>query len=125
MKDRKLFLGILAGVISIMVITTGLWVYFQNLGQKINSLPKPTQTPLPSKLEPSLPGNGFCGSSTYGDCFVDSDCTQGGCSGEVCQSKSEEPVITTCEWKDCYDSRYYGVLCKCINKQCQWHKQED
>ncbi|MDD3808604.1 MAG: hypothetical protein PHG49_03850 [Candidatus Pacebacteria bacterium] len=41
--------------------------------------------------------NGFCGQQTNGICTKDSDCTVGGCSGTVCQSKSEPSVITTCD----------------------------
>jgi len=61
---------------------------------------------------------GFCGWSTYGKCESDEDCVIDGCSGQVCRSKFEEPVITTCEWLDCYDVK--GVACKCIDGKCQW-----
>lgn len=64
----------------------------------------------------------FCGWSTYGNCSSDFDCIKSGCSGQVCQSKQEKPVITTCEWRDCYDAKPYGLECKCINQQCQWHR---
>ncbi len=61
---------------------------------------------------------GFCGWSTYGRCESDEDCVVDGCSGQVCRSKFEEPIITTCEWLDCYDVK--GVACKCIDGKCQW-----
>jgi|GEM_PF-1210148 eight-cysteine-cluster-containing protein len=64
---------------------------------------------------------GFCGFSTYGECVTDRDCMVGGCSGQVCQSKFEEPVITTCEWKECYDTEKYDVQCRCIENKCQWY----
>lgn len=66
------------------------------------------------------PFKGFCGTSTLGSCQIDSDCVNGGCSGQVCQSKNEEPVITTCEYLDCYNADPYGVGCKCKNNKCQW-----
>lgn len=66
------------------------------------------------------PEQGFCGWSTEGICIVDEDCIAGGCSGQVCQSKSEEPIITTCEYRDCYNDKTYGVNCKCVNSKCQW-----
>lgn len=72
--------------------------------------------PLSEKKE------GFCGWSTLGKCLTDLDCTKGGCSGQICQSKQEEPIITTCEWIDCYDAKAYKMECKCVNKQCQWYK---
>lgn len=68
----------------------------------------------PSKID------NFCGTSTNGPCSVDADCITGGCSGQVCQSKSEEPVITTCEYRDCYNAQVYGLTCGCKNKKCQW-----
>ena len=64
----------------------------------------------------------FCGTSTYGSCTIDSDCIAGGCSGQVCQSKNEEPIVTTCEYKDCYNAQSYGLDCKCVDKKCQWAK---
>jgi len=62
----------------------------------------------------------FCGRSTNGQCSSDADCITGGCSGQVCQSKSEEPVITTCEYTECYNAQTYGVICSCVNSKCQW-----
>jgi len=63
---------------------------------------------------------GFCGWSTYGKCTTDKDCIKSGCSGEVCQSRFEEPVITPCQYKECYNPEKYNVKCKCINNKCQW-----
>jgi len=62
----------------------------------------------------------FCGSSTYGACTTDADCTSGGCSGQVCQSRSEESRATTCEYRQCYNAGNYGLGCGCIKNQCQW-----
>jgi eight-cysteine-cluster-containing protein len=62
----------------------------------------------------------FCGTSTNGTCSSDSDCIRGGCSSQVCQSKFEEPVITTCEWRDCYEYEDVGVSCGCQGGKCQW-----
>ncbi len=61
----------------------------------------------------------FCGWSTYGKCNSDEDCMRSGCSGQVCQSKFEEPIITTCEWLDCYDAMKFNVACKCVDGKCQ------
>lgn len=72
--------------------------------------------------ENGAPPDEFCGWSTNGSCSLDGDCITGGCSNQICQSSSEEPVTTTCEWKDCYDSDKYGVECKCVQGQCQWSK---
>ncbi len=66
--------------------------------------------------------SGFCGRSTYGSCKTDNDCLKGGCSSQICQAKDEEPIITTCEWRDCYDAEKYGVKCGCFNGKCQWGK---
>ncbi len=63
---------------------------------------------------------GFCGFSTMGSCSEDADCMTGGCSGQVCQSVREEPVITTCEWRDCYRAEEFGVACACLDGRCRW-----
>lgn len=72
------------------------------------------------KIDLPLPQEEFCGISTKGKCSLSSDCTIGGCSGQVCQSKSEKPVDTTCEWKDCFDAGAYGIGCGCLGGECQW-----
>lgn len=63
---------------------------------------------------------GFCGRSTYGRCRTDLDCVRDGCSGEVCRSVLEDPVITPCIWRECYDVRKYKAVCSCVNGMCQW-----
>lgn len=63
---------------------------------------------------------GFCGWSTNGTCSSNSDCIVGGCSSQVCQSKNEEPVITTCIYSTCYNADSFGVKCICNNNKCQW-----
>ncbi len=63
---------------------------------------------------------GFCGWSTYGKCETDFDCVVDGCSGQVCRSKYEKPILTTCEWRECYDKRLYKASCRCIGGKCQW-----
>ena len=63
---------------------------------------------------------GFCGRSTGGSYSSDTDCTTGGCSGQVCQSKSEEGAVTTCEYAECYDAAKYGLSCKCQGGGCRW-----
>lgn len=73
-----------------------------------------------SENSSNLNTKGFCGTSTLGTCNSDADCMSGGCSGQVCQSKSEEPIITTCEYRDCYNAEAYGLTCGCLNKKCQW-----
>ncbi len=64
----------------------------------------------------------FCGTSTNGSCVSDSDCIAGGCSGQLCQSKNDELFGTTCEWRECYRAKDYGLFCKCVDKKCQWAK---
>jgi len=64
----------------------------------------------------------FCGTSTYGNCVSNSDCVKDGCSSQVCRSKNEKSIVTTCEYKDCYNAQSYGLGCKCVDKKCQWSK---
>lgn len=58
------------------------------------------------------------------ECTQDSDCTIGGCSGTVCQSKDAEPIFTTCEWLPEY-ACYKQIQCKCIDDKCQWKETEE
>jgi eight-cysteine-cluster-containing protein len=73
--------------------------------------------------EKVYPKAGFCGWSTNATCSDDMDCVRGGCSQQVCQSTDEEPVITTCEYRECYDDESYGVDCLCVGGKCQWTSQ--
>lgn len=68
----------------------------------------------------SPPEETFCGWSTNSSCLTDADCITGGCSRQVCQSKNEEPAITTCEYRDCYNSIKYSLRCGCIQGVCKW-----
>jgi eight-cysteine-cluster-containing protein len=64
---------------------------------------------------------GFCGYSTNGPCTSNGDCVTGGCSGQICRSASEQSLMTTCEWKDCYSAEKYNLSCKCMSGQCIWN----
>lgn len=66
--------------------------------------------------------SGFCGWSTSGQCGSDNDCIATGCSGQVCQSKNEPAVVTTCEYRDCYEASKYGLSCRCVSNGCTWSK---
>ena len=68
-------------------------------------------------LSPNLE---FCGISTYSECNSNEDCIKSGCSNQICQSKYEEPIATTCEFRECYDVNKFKVDCKCIDNKCQW-----
>jgi len=62
----------------------------------------------------------FCGYSSKGPCNKNKDCLTGGCSGQVCHSNTEKMAITTCEYRECYDERKYGLSCKCVDGECMW-----
>jgi len=78
--------------------------------------------PVVECINEEMPNDKFCGWSTAGLCSNDSDCMTGGCSGQVCQSTSEEPVVTTCEYSECYNAEAYGLSCGCVNGRCEWKK---
>ncbi len=61
----------------------------------------------------------FCGSSTLAPCDSDTDCTAGGCSGQLCGGVGEE-LSTTCEWRECYDPDPYRLECGCVEGECDW-----
>jgi eight-cysteine-cluster-containing protein len=69
-------------------------------------------------LSPNLE---FCGISTYSECKTDEDCIITGCSNQICQSKNEEELMTTCEFRECFDASKFKVSCKCIDNKCQWN----
>lgn len=57
--------------------------------------------------------------------FTDPSCRTGGCSGELCQNSSAEPVFTTCEYLEKY-SCYAKATCeKQDNGQCGWTQTEE
>ena len=66
-------------------------------------------------------GIGPGGSASGDGCSSDNDCTRGGCSGTICQSRSEEPVISTCEWLPEY-ACYQQITCGCVKGSCVWEK---
>jgi len=118
---KKLLLALL-----LPATVLGIFFYFRGANRPeseiTNPAPIPTSLPSIANSPSPTPQESFCGSSSYGSCSSDADCKTGGCSGQVCQAKNEEGAITTCEWKDCYDSAKYGLQCQCVNKQCQWQK---
>lgn len=61
------------------------------------------------------------GQASVNECTKDDDCTTGGCSGTICQSKDSEPVFTTCEWLPEYEC-YKKIECRCLDNKCQWDK---
>ncbi len=80
-----------------------------------------TETATPEDTPKSnTPQEEFCGWSTQGNCSTDADCVTGGCSSQVCQSTFEDPVMTTCEYKECYNAALYDMECKCVEGACQW-----
>lgn len=68
----------------------------------------------------SIGEDNFCGISTEGPCEYDSECITGGCSGQVCESRKNDPLITSCMEQDCQIAENYNLRCRCIEKGCQW-----
>ncbi|MFA4952818.1 MAG: eight-cysteine-cluster domain-containing protein [Candidatus Pacearchaeota archaeon] len=66
---------------------------------------------------------GFCGTSTKGYCNYNSDCKIGGCSGQVCENRTQSST-TTCEYLDCYNKVKYNMNCGCFNNKCKWISNE-
>ncbi len=62
----------------------------------------------------------FCGFSTNHSCQTNANCHADGCSGQVCAGDNEN-IITTCEYRDCYDANHYNLACGCVNNLCQWN----
>jgi len=64
----------------------------------------------------------FCGRSTQGVCYKDSDCKVGGCFEQLCRSRFDTTLHVVCDGRDCYNAKAYGFNCKCIDNKCQWKK---
>ena len=80
----------------------------------IAATPTPSASPSPAvTASPSV---------TQLKCQVDSDCVTDGCSGQICRSKLDESVMTTCEWKEEY-ACYKKEGCLCQSGQCAWSAQ--
>lgn len=62
----------------------------------------------------------FCGTSTNAACTSDRDCFIGGCSGQICAGRGENPV-STCEYRDCYNAAEYNLSCRCVEGKCRWN----
>ena len=88
-----------------------------------------TSTTTTTQPKASAPGtgtwkdiliNGFCGIQTEASCTSDGDCKVGGCSGTICQGKSEPSAITTCDWQSCYQ-KPSNIYCGCDGGKCKWY----
>ena len=55
------------------------------------------------------------------ECKLNSDCTIGGCSGTVCESKNAEQQLTTCQYLPEFKC-YKTITCSCVNGLCDWQK---
>jgi len=117
MSLSKNLLKIFLVLVFLLLAIFSAWVFvFGQMGKpSVDELPPPEEDKIISPEE-------FCGFSTKGDCLTNEDCQVGGCSGQVCQSKNEEPVISTCEYRPCYNADQYQLGCLCFNSQCQWQK---
>ncbi|NQU79158.1 eight-cysteine-cluster domain-containing protein [Candidatus Woesearchaeota archaeon] len=57
-------------------------------------------------------------------CSKDSDCSRQGCSGQVCASRNDDPVMTTCEYLPEYDC--LGMIdCGCVDNGCDWKTTDE
>lgn len=63
----------------------------------------------------------YHGRSTGGACNSDSDCVMNGCNKEICQSKDEESLMSTCEYREDTPLRL-GYSCGCVSNTCAWTK---
>ncbi|HLD06986.1 MAG TPA: eight-cysteine-cluster domain-containing protein [Candidatus Nanoarchaeia archaeon] len=56
------------------------------------------------------------------ECTLDSDCSAGGCSGQICGVQEKvEGVVTTCEYLPAFDCLKL-TSCACIKNKCQWEE---
>jgi eight-cysteine-cluster-containing protein len=65
------------------------------------------------------------GFGTEGECRVGRGCQIGGCSGQVCASTSDEPPITTCEFRPEYACYQQHGVCENLGDGCAWTMSEE
>lgn len=59
------------------------------------------------------------------ECASDSDCSTGGCSGQICGAKEKiKDIVTTCEYSEEY-KRLRLAECRCIDNKCQWEENKE
>ena len=59
------------------------------------------------------------------ECNIDSDCSVGGCSGQLCLQKEDaQNIITTCEYREEYGC-YKLNSCGCVKNKCQWAENKE
>lgn len=100
--DRQFFVILIIAIAIVLLL-----VFFQNV--EIPTFTNETQN------------QDFHGSSTKGRCTSSSDCIITGCNLEICQTKFEEPLVSTCEYNPPYP-KDKGYHCLCIINQCEWSK---
>jgi eight-cysteine-cluster-containing protein len=59
------------------------------------------------------------GMSTLGSCSTDNECFISGCNSEICQSTSEESMVSICVYNPPYPDDL-GYECKCVDNKCMW-----
>lgn len=134
--------GLVLSMILLAVLAANLWYLVKNDGNSSlirelkekagisekSQTPRPNDQPSPKAQNPkSIPAEFQSGNSRFsqGSCKQDSDCSVGGCSGEVClptgqAGSSAGDVISTCEYSDSFPNAQ-GYSCGCLQtKVCGW-----
>lgn len=65
----------------------------------------------------------YYGQSTFSICSTNTDCSVGGCNGEICGSADgQDDAISICLAPEGPLPSELGYSCGCVNSQCQWEK---
>ncbi len=67
-----------------------------------------------------VPASGMCIKNSNDQCQSDSDCTAGGCGGELCFNPAVSDGISTCECTT--PTAVEG--CGCVNGSCSWYNMQ-
>jgi eight-cysteine-cluster-containing protein len=68
------------------------------------------------------PPKPYYGWFTAGACTEDNDCIVSGCNDEICQSKTEQSLVSVCIVPDKPLPPQLGYQCRCLNGACKWTK---
>ena len=83
---------------------------------------KPGNISTSTPSNPSAYKQEYYGSSTFGPCASNNDCFVNGCNSEICQSKSQESLVSICITPDKPTAKDLGYTCGCVEAKCQWQK---
>lgn len=99
-----------------LVVLVGAIVLFNRLAVPME------KTIVQPSISPEASADAYYGHATSAACQTDADCIVSGCNSEICQGKSEEPLMSICVIPNQPTPKDLGYVCSCTVGACQWNK---